>query len=171
MLVTNRGASMQEIADAAGVGRTTLHRYFPGREELIRSIALQAVNESEAAIERARLGEGSVEDAVHRLAGVLVPMGHRFHFLLNEAQLHSDAEYLATEEKLLVEPLEELAERGKREGAFRPDVPVAWIVDSIGALVQAAWEGIRDGRIAARDAPNLVAATLLSGVGRSGRGK
>lgn len=170
VLVANRGASMQEIADAAGVGRTTVHRYFPGREDLIRTIALQAVVESEAAMKEARLGEGPVEDAVQRLAEALVPVGHRFHFLLDEAQLYSDPVYLATEEKI-VKPLEELADRGKREGAFKAGVPVAWIVDTIGALVFAAWEGVRDGRIAALDAPNLVATTLLSGVGASGQGE
>ncbi|MGF1473787.1 MAG: TetR/AcrR family transcriptional regulator [Rubrobacteraceae bacterium] len=164
VLVENRGASMQEIADAAEVGRTTVHRYFPGREDLIRAVALQAVAESEAAIEAARLGEGPVEHAVRRLAEALVPMGHRFHFLLDEAQLLSDPEYRATEQRF-VKPLEKLAERGRHEGVFRAEVPVAWIVDTTGALVFAAWEGIRDGRIAALDAPNLVATTLLSGVG------
>ncbi|MGB3634838.1 MAG: TetR/AcrR family transcriptional regulator [Rubrobacteraceae bacterium] len=168
VLVVNRGASMQEISAAAGVGRTTVHRYFPGREDLIHAIALQAVAESEAAIEKARLAEGSVEDAVRRLAEALVPVGHRFHFLLDEAQLYSDPEYLAAEERL-VKPLQGLAERGKHEGAFRAEVPVAWIVDTIGALVFAAWEGVRDGRIAALDAPELVATTLISGVGTFGQ--
>ena len=121
-------------------------------------------------MKEARLTEGSVEEAVRRLAEALVPMGHRFHFLLDEAQLYSDPEYLATEEKF-VRPLEELAERGRREGAFRTEVPTAWIVDTIGALVFAAWESVRDGRIAARDAPNLVTTTLLSGVGNPGREK
>ena len=71
VLVMNRGVSMREIADAAEVGRTTLHRYFPGREDLIRAIALQAVAESEAAIKEAQLTEGSVEEAVRRLAEAL----------------------------------------------------------------------------------------------------
>ncbi len=170
VLVANRAASMQEISAAAGVGRTTVHRYFPGREDLIRAIAVQAISESEAAIQNARLGEGPIKDAVRRLAEALVPMGHRFHFLLDEAQLNSDPEYLAAQEKL-VRPLEELAERGRRERAFRPEVPTAWVVDTIGALVFAAWESVRDGRIAALDAPNLVATTLLSGVGDPGPDK
>lgn len=161
---------MQEISAAAGVGRTTVHRYFPGREDLIRAIALQALSESEAAIHNARLEEGPVEEVVQRLAEALVPMGHRFHFLLDEAQLYSDPEYLAGEEKL-VKPLRELAERGRREGGFRPEIPTAWIVDTIGALVFAAWESVRDGRIAVLDAPSLVTVTLLSGVGNSGPGK
>lgn len=158
---------MQEIADRAGVGRTTIHRYFPGREDLIHAIALQAVNESEAAINKARLAESPVEGAVQRLAEALVPMGHRFHFLLEETQLYSDPEYLAAEERL-VRPLKQLAERGRQEGSFRSDVPTAWIVDTLGALIFAAWEGVRDGRIAALDAPRLVATTVLSGLGKVG---
>ena len=110
-----------------------------------------------------------MEEAVQRLAEVLVPMGHRFHFLLEETQLYSDPEYLAAEERL-VKPLRELAERGRQEGSFRNDVPTAWVVDALGALIFAAWEGVRDGRIAALDAPRLVATTVLSGLGKVGGG-
>ncbi|CAA9409799.1 MAG: hypothetical protein AVDCRST_MAG03-1787, partial [uncultured Rubrobacteraceae bacterium] len=63
LLVVDRGASMERIAEAAGVGRTTLHRHFRNREALIRAIAMDAIEECEAAIERARLEEGSVRGA------------------------------------------------------------------------------------------------------------
>ena len=155
---------MQEIATAAGVGRTTIHRYFPGREDLIRAIAMDAVAESEVAMESARLEEGSVAEAVGRLAEALVPMGHRFHFLLGEAQLGQDPEFLAAEERTAA-PIEDLVERGQRDGTFRVGVPRAWIVDAMAALVYAAWEGVHAGRIAANDAPGLVTSTLLSGLG------
>lgn len=154
---------MREVADAAGVGRATVHRHFPGREDLVREIAVSAVEEAGAAMDGARLEEGRAEEAVGRLAEALVPMGHRFHFLLAEGQLDSDPGFLAAEQKL-VERLERLAERGRREGVFGADVPPAWIVDAIGALVYAAWEGVRYGRVAALDAPRLVSDTLLSGL-------
>jgi TetR/AcrR family transcriptional repressor of mexCD-oprJ operon len=164
VLVVDRGASMQKIATAAGVGRTTIHRYFPGREDLIRAIAMDAVAESEVAMEAARLEEGSVAGAVGRLAEALVPMGHRFQFLLGEAQLGHDPEFLAAEERTAA-PIEDLVERGQRDGTFRVGIPRAWIVDAIAALVYAAWEGVHAGRIAALDAPGLVTSTLLSGLG------
>lgn len=163
VFAANPGASLREVADAAGVGRATVHRHFPGREDLVREIAFRAMEEAAAGMDRACLEEGPVEEAVGRLAEALVPMGHRFHFLLAEGQLYSDPEYLAAEEKL-VGRLERLAERGRREGAFGADVPPAWVVDAIGALVYAAWEGVSHGRVAALDAPRLVSDTLLSGL-------
>lgn len=165
VLVVDRGASMQEISDAAGVGRATLHRYFPGREDLIRAIAMDVIGECEAAIGSARIEEGTVAEALVRLVEALVPIGERFHFLLYEAQLEDDPEFAAADARI-VRTVDGLIERGKRDGTFRPEVSVAWIGDALEALIYTAWESVRDGKIARRDAPGLVATTLLSGLGR-----
>ena len=164
VLVVDRGASMRDISEAAGVGRATLHRYFPGREDLIRAIAMDALDECDAAIRSARIGEGTVTGALARLVEALVPIGERFHFLLYEAQLEDDPEFAAADEHVL-RPVEDLIERGKKDETFRPEVPAAWIGDALEALLYAAWEGVRDGKIARRDAPGLVVSTLLTGLG------
>ncbi len=165
LLIVDRGASMQEIAAAAGVGRTTLHRYFPSREALIRAIAMDALGECEAAIEKSRIGEGSVEGALQRLFEELVPIGERYHFLLAEAELDDDPEYLSAEEKIDA-PICGLIERGRRDGTFRADVPTAWIFKTVETLLFAAWEGVRAGKLAPRDTPRLATETLLHGLGK-----
>lgn len=164
VLVADPGASMQAVADAAGVARATLHRYFTGRQDLVRAIAIGALAECEAAVAGARLGEGAVSEAISRLVEGLVPIGESLQFLLYEAQLTEDPEFAAADARVL-KPMGELIERGKQDGTFRPEVPAAWIGDSLQALVYAAWEGVRDGKIARRDAPGLVTTTLLSGLG------
>jgi AcrR family transcriptional regulator len=171
LLVVNRGASMERIAGAAGVGRTTLHRHFRNREALIRAIALNAVEECEVAIGKARLGEGSVREATERLFEALIPVGERYHFLLAEAQLENDPEIVAAEERIDA-PLRGLIERGKGDGTFQAEVPSAWILRAMGALLFAAWEGVRDGDLAPRDTTLLVTETLLFGVagGKGGPG-
>ena len=166
LLVVDRGASMGRIAAAAGVGRTTLHRHFRGREELIRAIALGAVEECEAAMREARLEEGSVREAVERLFAALIPVGERYHFLLAEAQLEDDPELKAVEEKIEA-PILGLIERGKKDGTFRAEVPSGWVLRSLGALLFAAWEGVRDGELAPRYTPGLVTQTLLFGLSGS----
>ena len=67
-------------------------------------------------------------------------------------------------------PIRALIERGKDDGTFRADVPSSWILNAMGALLFAAWEGVRDGDLAPRDTPGLVTETLLSGLaGREGK--
>lgn len=169
VLVTDRGASMEKIAGAAGVGRTTLHRRFRNREALIRAIALDAIEECEAAIGRAELEKGSVREATERLFEALIPVGERYHFLLAEAQLENDPEVVAAEGRIDA-PMRALIERGKGDGTFRADVPDAWILNAMGALLFTAWEGVRDGYLAPRETPRLVTRTLLSGVGAGAGG-
>ena len=160
----DRGASMREISEAAGVGRATLHRYFPGREDLIRAIVVDVLVECEAAIVSARIEEGLGTEALTRLVEGLVPIGERFHFLLYEVRFEDDPEVSAADARIL-RSVDGLIERGKRDGTFRPEVPVAWIGDALEALLYAAWEGVRDGKIARREAPGLVVSTLLTGLG------
>jgi len=167
LLVVDRGASLGRIADAAGVGRTTLHRHFRSREALIRAIAMDAVEECEVAIREARLEEGSAREATGRLFEALIPVGERYHFLLAEAQLDEDPALSEAEERISG-PIRDLIERGKEDGTFRADVPTAWALNAMGALLFAAWEGVRDGELAPRETPVLVTETLFSGLtGRS----
>lgn len=171
LLVKDRGASMERISGAAGVGRTTLHRHFRSRDALIRAIAMEAIEECEAAVVRVRLEEGPVRGATERLFGALIPVGERYHFLLTEAQLAQDPGLSEAEERISG-PIRELIERGKRDGTFGAGVPTAWALNVMGALLFAAWEGVRDGDLAPRATPRLVTETLFSGLagpeGRSG---
>ena len=150
-------------AEAAGVGRATVHRHFPARADLMRALAVEAMAQGRAALDRARLDEGPAVAALGRLVAALVPMGDRFHFLLLEPQHGVDPEYEVAEKELSA-VLEEFAERGRQEGVFAPEVPPIWFVDALAALVFAAWESVHAGRIAARDAPGLVTRTLVSGL-------
>ncbi|HZC09115.1 MAG TPA: helix-turn-helix domain-containing protein, partial [Mycobacterium sp.] len=43
VLARNRSATLPDIADAAGVGRTTLHRYFADRERLIQEATVDSI--------------------------------------------------------------------------------------------------------------------------------
>lgn len=52
-------ATLSEIASAARVGRTTLHRYFPERSDLVDAVAAEATRAVGEAAAAARLGEGT----------------------------------------------------------------------------------------------------------------
>ncbi|WP_435061755.1 TetR/AcrR family transcriptional regulator [Amycolatopsis thermoflava] len=65
-------AKLAEIANAAGVGRTTLHRYFPDRATLIKAAVEDSV--ADAAID-----QGPALDATVDPTGVVGAGVHRAH--------------------------------------------------------------------------------------------
>lgn len=163
LLVKDRGASLGEIAAAAGVGRTTLHRYFAGRDDLVVAVALDALDRAEAAVEASVPGEGAVAEAFLRAAQALIPIAPQLEFLLTEASLSDETEVRRRGDEVIA-PLLALAERGRHDGLVRHDVTADWVVDAFLALLLAAWDGIDDGRLAPKLAPRLVTDTLLGGV-------
>ncbi|MGW7694593.1 TetR/AcrR family transcriptional regulator [Streptomyces asiaticus] len=58
-LSADHAASLADVAEAAGVGRTTVHRYFPERSDLLAAIGADVRDRVEAATARARLDDGS----------------------------------------------------------------------------------------------------------------
>ena len=53
VLGRNPAATMPEIAEAAAVGRTTVHRYFADRDTLIRAATADAIRALQQAIDDA----------------------------------------------------------------------------------------------------------------------
>ncbi|MEA2226604.1 MAG: hypothetical protein QOF04_234 [Solirubrobacteraceae bacterium] len=57
--------------------------------------------------------------------------------------------------------LEPLIERGQADGSFRDDVPAAWHLSMLMALMHAASDELRAGRVDDGDAGTALAATIL----------
>lgn len=162
-LLVSPGASLGEVAAAAGVSRTTLHSRFATRQDLLVALAHDAMDLLGQAYAAARLDEGPVRDALHRVVVGTLPLGPRIAFLLRERSLDDDAE-LNARYLVVDQPLVDLVERGRTSGELRRDLPAWWLVASILGTIFAAWEAIADGRLAPRDAPDLVLTSMLDGV-------
>ena len=61
-------AALGEVAAAAGVGRTTLHRYFPERSDLLSALVVHVLEQVAAAMERAAPTHGPAPAALGRAA-------------------------------------------------------------------------------------------------------
>jgi TetR/AcrR family transcriptional repressor of mexCD-oprJ operon len=154
---------MQEIATEAGVGRATVHRYFPKREDLIREIALSCNAKIDDVIEPLR-GQGlSAADVLWRVLEGVVPLGNQYRVLAERVLIH-DPEVQAGYQRHM-EQLGNLVDQLKQEGVIGADVPRAWVVRTIEALIYTAWSQASDGFIAPRDAAGLVYRTIVSGLG------
>ena len=79
-ILAERGeaASMEEIASAAGIGRATLYRYFPNRDELLSAMATASVQELAARIKEAALDAVPFEEAIARLARGIIATGSKY---------------------------------------------------------------------------------------------
>ncbi|MGF1663597.1 MAG: TetR/AcrR family transcriptional regulator [Kineosporiaceae bacterium] len=163
ILPTNSGTTLAEVAAAAGLGRTTVHRYFPTREDLLAALAVDALDRIEAALADCRLDDGPVPDVLARVAAALVPMSDEFRFLEVGPEVWKVGGELDTRWYRLSDRLEAVVDRGKRDGDLRPDLPTAWIVDLVASAVWCAGDSIRDGRVAPREAPRLLVEVLLHG--------
>lgn len=165
-LSKNPGASMNDIAEAAGVGRATLYRYFPSRDELIRSLTLESYQQVNAALEPVLARNLRGGDLLLEILEVIIPMGDRYHFLLSERSFVDDPEIQALEVQS-AHDWSKLFEHFKDEGLIAPEVPIAWAVATLESLIYTAWISVHEGYIARRDAAQLVYRTFLTGLGTS----
>ena len=67
VLAADPGASMEQIAEAAGVARTTVHRRFASRQALIEALAESAVRQLAQAVEDGRPDTAPPLVALHRI--------------------------------------------------------------------------------------------------------
>ncbi len=170
ILVADPAASLADVAKAAGIGRTTLHKLYPTRHALLVALARDALDLLERAYQDLGLDGPSAKapQTLHRLVTAMIPLGPRLGFLLRERSLDTEPELIARVEALDA-PVRALVRRAQDEGVIRADLPDEWVVASINALVSAAWELIALGRLAPVSAPELVMSILLDGIESSQR--
>jgi AcrR family transcriptional regulator len=158
-LASDPEASMAEIARRAGVVRATVYVHFPTREVLLAAITERAIDEVTREITAAEPDRGEPADALRRVVSAAWRSLGRFHSLVEINTRLGDAElrHRHASPRAVLEPL---IERGQRDGAFRPDVPAAWHLTMILALIHAASGELRAERLS----PDQVEAALLDTV-------
>lgn len=159
-------ATMDEVARAAGIGRATLHRHFAGREALIRALEQMAIEELEAALDGARLGEGAADEAVRRLVGAVEPVAPLLGFLVTENQLFEGDQQNEGWSRLDAR-VAALFRRGQEAGVFRIDLTPAWLCEAFYGLIGSGAWAVADGRVATKDFQYMIAELLLGGARRS----
>ncbi|MFI0356368.1 TetR/AcrR family transcriptional regulator [Actinomadura sp. 9N407] len=143
LLARRHGATLAEIAEAADVGRSTLHRYFPDRDELMRAVVEDSLEAIGRSVEGAAIGDGPPLEGMRRLVAAMVEAGDRIMFLWGDPRVLKEygPEPCEGDEDYDDDPVLRLIERGQAEGVFDAEVSAAWIQHTLWALV---FTGVED---------------------------
>ena len=168
-LVADPGASLGEVAEAAGIGRTTLHKHYPTRDALLHAVGHRALERWERVVEAAE-GSADGDGGLRALAEAMVPIGPYMAFLWRTPAFdHAEditRRWCGIEQRVLA-----VLRRAQERGALRSDVADFWLLQTFYSLVYVAAESVHSGHLAPRDAPALAVDTLVRGLGGPPLGK
>ncbi|HAN24913.1 MAG: TetR family transcriptional regulator [Microbacterium sp.] len=157
---SNPDASVADIAAEAGVGRMTLYGHFQNRAELIDAALVESIERGEEVLSEVPL-EGDVGEAFRRLVASSWVLIDQSRALLAAAQKELPAARIREMHEKAEARMRNLLLRGQREGVFRSDLPVTWLLTTTHVVMNGAAEEVRVGRLGPDDAPRFIEAILL----------
>ncbi|HEY2603198.1 MAG TPA: helix-turn-helix domain-containing protein [Thermoleophilaceae bacterium] len=161
-------AGMNEVAEHANVGRATLYRHFPCRDDLLAAIKAQARQEAVAAVESCPIDEGSSLESIEQIVNAVMELGDRYRFI---TRWHVDPEEDQEPRERIAAALRAAVERGQRRGEITRSIPADWAVIVIRSLMLAAIEELTAGDMTDRDAERLVKRIVSQGFAPARREK
>ena len=156
-------ARRAEVARRAGVVRATVYVHFPTREALIAAVTERAMSEVVQAVDAAEPGRGDPAAALCRVITEAWRTLGRYHSLIELNTRLPQAELHQRHQSVLA-TLQPLIERGQRAGAFRRDVPAAWHLAILLALIHAASAELRAGRLPPGEVQSALVDAVLGAV-------
>lgn len=164
VLARDPAATMEEIAAAAGVARTTVHRRFSTREALIASLAGWATRQLEAAVDEARPDTAPPLVALYQATANVLRVKTSWGFAMDTA-LAKDDEVEEIQCRIL-DTCDRLFRRLRDSGALRADVDPVWARRVYYALIHEACQDVVTEPDPDTDAlATRLIDTLLRGVG------
>lgn len=161
------GASMEQVAEAAGLTRITVHRRFANRQALLEALAVSAKQQLVDAIEEARPDAAPALVALHRVTANVLRVKNTWRFTLSHATAHTPTAAALWEE--INTHTVELMNRAQREGLLAPDADLEWTRQVYYALLSEALDRPGADQDPAAQDPDVLATlvidTLLHGAG------
>jgi TetR/AcrR family transcriptional repressor of mexCD-oprJ operon len=150
LVAQHQDATVGAVAQATGVARGTIYRYFPTRQALLTAVLDQALRNAEHHLTQANLASVPVAEGLARAVRALVALGDDFLVLVRQ-RLLSGGDIPAFSAVVA------LLERGRQAGELRSDLPLSCQVEGLYALVGAC---LRTDELAAAGPEDISATTL-----------
>lgn len=147
------GISLREVAEEAGVSRTSVYDYFPSVGELLAALALEAfpswTERLEGAVSRARTPSTKVAAYVRETLALMASGEHRLALALGALEVSADTRRrLADLHGALVEPLRVSLDAAGPQDLGDPDVVVTLVYGTLTAAMQLVDGGADAGKVA-----------------------
>lgn len=166
VLARRPDATLQTIADSAGISRTTIFHRYPTRRDLIEALAIDTVTRIGDVMKQVPTSlDADLEATLLTITEALMSLGARTVFL----RLHVDTnDAIDTHWIEAATPLAIYFINLQARGQLRRDQPARWLTASYIGLLFAAWDEIESGEIGAAQAARLITQTWLDGAGYTG---
>jgi AcrR family transcriptional regulator len=167
VLAEDAGASMEQIAEAAGLTRITVHRRFANRQALMEALSVNAMHQLHEAIEQARPNSAPALVALYRVTANVLRVKSAWRFTLGHHTSLSEAAAALWDD--IDSYTVELLARAQHEGLLAPGVDLDWMRQVYYALLTEALNRPGTSQDPAEEDPDalatLVIDTLLHGGG------
>jgi TetR/AcrR family transcriptional repressor of mexCD-oprJ operon len=153
-------ASIVAVAKEAGVSRVTVYAHFATREQLLEAVVERTVKRTTEALDGVEPERGPPLEALQRVLDIGWRDLDRNNAIAQAAGEQLTAEALRRTHQPAHRRLRKLVDRGRRSGDFRTDVPAEWLVTAFHALIHAAGDDVRAGRMRAGAALDALHVTM-----------
>ena len=160
LLARGEQPSISAVASEAGVSRPTVYAHFPDRSELVQALVERTVKQAMSAIETAEPDQGPAADALQRLIASSWQQIASHDQIAHAAARELSHDAMRQSHASARETIRKLLQRGRKDGSFRSDIPVDWLVTASLALMHAAAESVRSGELSAEAAPKALSLTI-----------
>lgn len=154
---------MADIAGKAGVVRATVYVHFPTRESLIEAVTHRAIAEVSHVIASADPDAGDPVQALRRVVSAAWQTLGRYHALvaINSGVAHEEHHRRHASALAALEPL---IERGQQAHVFRSDVPAAWHLATLLALIHSGSAELAAARIGEDEVEEALLTSVIGAV-------
>jgi AcrR family transcriptional regulator len=128
------GASLDEIARAAGVVRRTLYGHFPSRQALVAALAQEAAQSLGEALASARREGDDPRTAMARMFLASWPVGDRYRMLIALGRRDLGEEGIRAALDPARREATAILERGQRDGSFPGHLPAPVLAQALEAF-------------------------------------
>ena len=160
LLHEGASASIAAVATRAGVSRVTVYAHFSTREAILEAVIQRAVARATAAFDTATSGAASAVEALELAIGASWEELSRQTAIAQAAAAQLSPEALRRTHESGYAHVGRMFEAGVEAGEFRSDVPVEWLVSVYYALLHAAGDDVRAGRIDGAAALHALTTTM-----------